>query len=100
MAIKYIDHILPGSKDEPVKEIYSQMKRDFGAIVEPFSLHSHIPDLLAGVWAACRETELIGIVPRKKKEVIASMVSQSNQCPYCVDAHSMMLNAMGEHKIS
>jgi AhpD family alkylhydroperoxidase len=45
---------------------------------------------------ACRETELVGQVPRCFKEAVAAAVSQLNQCPYCVDAHTIMLQAAGE----
>ena len=100
MAIKNITPVSPASADGIVAEVYAQIKRDFGAIVEPFSLHSPSPKLLAGVWTACRETELIGIVPRNMKEIIAAAVSTTNQCPYCVDAHTIMLDAVGEHKAS
>ena len=49
---------------------------------------------------ACRETELVGVVPRTLKEVVAASVSQLNQCSYCVDAHTIMLSAAGEGKIA
>ena len=100
MTIKHINSVSPATADGIVAEVYAQIKRDFGAVVEPFSLHSSLPGLLAGIWAACRETELTGIVPRNVKEIIATAVSQVNQCPYCVDAHIIMLNAIGEHKVA
>lgn len=100
MAIKYITTVSPTSAHGLVAELYTQIKRDFGAIVEPFSLHSLLPKLLAGVWIATRETELTGIVPRNTKEVIATAISIANKCPYCVDAHTIMLDAVGEHKAS
>jgi AhpD family alkylhydroperoxidase len=101
MSIKYIKATPHSHVDGVVKEIYSQIKHDFGAVVEPFLLHSSSPSVLGGVWAACRETELItGVVPRNVKELIASTISQMNWCPYCVDAHTIMLNAEGEHKVA
>jgi len=101
MSIKYIKPASRPPMDGFVKEIYSQIKHDFGAVVEPFSLHSPYPKVLGGVWAACRETELItDVVPCNAKELIASTVSQINQCPYCVDAHTIMLNAEGEHEVA
>jgi AhpD family alkylhydroperoxidase len=39
----------------------------------------------------------VGNVPRGFKEVVAATVSKLNQCPYCVDAHTIMLKATGEH---
>ena len=66
--------------------------------MEPFTLHSPIPKLLAGAWMAARESELAGNVRRDIKEAVAAAVSKINQCPYCVDAHSIMLRAAGKHK--
>jgi AhpD family alkylhydroperoxidase len=78
-------------------QTYHQIKRDFGALVEPFTLHAPAPRLLAGIWMATRETELVGIVRREIKEAVAATVSRLNQCPYCVDAHTMMLHAVSAH---
>jgi len=78
-------------------QTYPQIKRDFGALVEPFSLHAPAPRLLAGIWMATREIALVGIVRRVIKEAIAATVSQLNRCPYCVDAHTMMLHAISAH---
>ena len=47
---------------------------------------------------ACRESELVGNVPREMKETIAACISQLNQCPYCVDAHTILLTAKGDNK--
>ncbi len=49
---------------------------------------------------ACRETEVVGVVLRSLKEVVAASVSQLNKCAYCVDAHTIMLSAAGEGKIA
>jgi AhpD family alkylhydroperoxidase len=81
-------------------QTYHQIKRDFGALVEPFTLHASAPRLLAGIWMATRETELVGIVRREIKEAVAATVSRLNQCPYCVDTHTMMLHAVSAHGIA
>ena len=98
--IKYIQAIAPRYAEGLVKPVYAQIKRDFGKIVEPFLLHSPIPELLAGAWMVCRETELVGSVPRYIKEAAAVAVSQQNQCPYCIDAHTIMLCAENEKELS
>jgi AhpD family alkylhydroperoxidase len=98
MVIKYISPVKPNSANGLVAGVYAQVERDFGRVVEPFQLHSPLPKLLAGVWMVCRETEVVGIVPRATKEVVAATVSQLNNCPYCVDAHTIMLSAMGQGK--
>ncbi|HTY74040.1 MAG TPA: carboxymuconolactone decarboxylase family protein [Candidatus Nanoarchaeia archaeon] len=96
--IKYITAVKPSSASGLVRGVYAQVERDFGRVVEPFQLHSPLPELLAGAWMACRESELVGSVPRNLKEVVAACVSQLNNCSYCVDAHTIMLSAMGEGK--
>jgi AhpD family alkylhydroperoxidase len=93
MAIRYIKPVAPNSAEGLVARVYPQIKKEFGALVEPFTLHSPSPELLAGAWGACRESLLVGSVRRDIKEAVAATVSRINQCPYCVDAHTIMLNA-------
>lgn len=98
--IRYIAPVKPEDAAGLVASTYSQSRCDFGRIVEPFLLHSPLPELLAGVWSTCRETELVGNVPRSIKEAVAVAVSMQNRCPYCVDAHAIMLGAGGEGKLA
>ncbi len=93
MAIKYIQPVALKYSEGLVARVYPQIKNEFGALVEPFTLHSPSPELLAGAWSACRESLLAGSVRRDVKEAVAATVSRINQCPYCVDAHTIMLNA-------
>ena len=95
--IKYIQPVAAAKAGGLTARVYRQIKRDFGALVEPFTLHSPAPQLLAGVWMATRETELTGRVRRELKEAVAAAISQLNQCPYCQDAHTMMLHATAAH---
>ena len=95
--IKYIQPVTAAEANGLTAQVYAQIKRDFGALVEPFTLHAPSPPLLAGVWMAARETELAGEVRRDLKEAVAATVSRINQCPYCVDAHTMMLHATAAH---
>lgn len=63
-----------------------------GDVVEPISLHAILPDLLKGIWGILRETVIIeDHVSRKVKEAVGAAVSASNECPYCVDAHTIMI---------
>ena len=94
MTIKYIQPVASNSSEGLVARVYPQIKKEFGALVEPFTLHSPSPELLAGAWSACRESLLVGSVRREVKEAVAATVSRINQCPYCVDAHTIMLNAI------
>ena len=93
MAIRHIQPVAPNSVEGLVARVYAQIKKEFGALVEPFTLHSPSQELLAGAWSACRESLLVGNVRRDVKEAVAVTVSRINRCPYCVDAHTIMLNA-------
>ena len=93
MAIKYIKAVAPNSAEDLVARAYAQIKKEFGALVEPFTLQSPYPELMAGAWSACRESLIVGDVRRDVKEAVAATVSRINRCPYCVDAHTIMLNA-------
>ncbi|MGH3830800.1 MAG: carboxymuconolactone decarboxylase family protein [Pseudonocardiaceae bacterium] len=89
---------LPTPPDGLVAEVYRQIRRDFGALVEPMAVHAAVPTLLAAVWCVNRETLLVGRVRRELKEAVATVVSQLNRCPYCVDAHTIMLHAGSQHR--
>jgi AhpD family alkylhydroperoxidase len=91
--IRYIRPVRRPAPGSNVAAIYAQMKREFGILGEPLVLHSPLPDLLAGVWCSFREAILAGSKPRRVKEAVAVAVSRLNRCPYCVDAHSIMLRA-------
>lgn len=94
--VKYVSPVAPGSAEGLVAQVYVQMKRDFGVIPEPFTLHSPVPNLLAGVWSIARETLVAGHVRRGHKEVVATAVAEINRCPWCVDAHSIACYATRE----
>ena len=91
MTIRYININHHVGKESFSGKILAEIRREFGAKVEPFTLHLPVPELLAGMWMACRETLLAGDGRRDAKEIVALAVSTLNQCPYCVDAHSIML---------
>jgi len=61
---------------------------------------SAVPELLAATWALMRESLLAGDVSRVDRELVASAVSRANRCPFCVDAHVMLLHALGEHELA
>lgn len=97
---KYISPVRPSSSSGLVAEVYRQIKRDFGVLGEPLTLHSPQPRLLSGAWAVLRETVLVGRVPREHKEAVAAVISDLNRCPYCVDAHTTMLHSAGLHRLA
>ena len=101
MKIKYIDYIEPKKAVGLVADVYDQMKRDFGQVVEPIALHSIIPQLLASNWSVLRETNVVeDKVNRTIKDAIATAVSKINRCPWCVDAHTIMLIGLRSRKVA
>jgi AhpD family alkylhydroperoxidase len=96
-AIKYVQPVKPDSASGLLANIYTQIERDVGAALPPLALHSPAPEIFAGAWLLGRETWLAGHVRRDYKEAIIAAVSQTNTCPYCVDAHTMMLQGFSKH---
>ena len=62
MAIRHVQAVVPNAAEGLVARVYPQIKKEFGALVEPFTLHSPSPELLAGAWGACRESLLVGVL--------------------------------------
>ncbi len=96
--IRYVRPVSSRAARGLVKEIYGQIMGEFGTLGEPLTLHSPQPALLAGVWCSFRESLVAGLVPRALKEIAAVSISRLNQCPYCADAHSVMLRAAEGHE--
>jgi AhpD family alkylhydroperoxidase len=95
--VKYISPVPGAQAPAVVADIYRQVRLEFGVLGAPIVAHSPAPRLLGAVWAAARETILAGTVRREVKEAVAVAVSLSNDCPYCVDAHTVMLRATAAH---
>ena len=101
MIINYIDYITPSNAMGVIAEIYNHMKRDFGMVAEPVALHSIIPGLLASNWSVLRETNIVeDKIKRNVKDAVATAVSKINKCPWCVDAHSIMLIGLGSKNVA
>lgn len=96
-GFRQIKHVRAVTVEEAtglVAAVYFQLARDF-QILPPATVHSSLPELLAAVWCMLRETLLAGCVPRRFKEAVAFGVSMANDCPYCVQAHTVMLCGAG-----
>ena len=95
-TINYIEPVPYGSATGLTAELYRQMQADF-LPVPPLTLHSPVPQIMAGVWTILSETLHAGKVDRALKEAVAAAVSRTNECLYCVDVHTSMLHATSEH---
>ncbi len=93
---------LPGvSEEDPtgeVRELYQHFKRHFGrpdvpAILQCFATH---PPLLKHMMALSEELIFSeGRLGRRAKEMIATLISSRNNCPYCADSHGFFLRMHG-----
>jgi len=81
-------------------EVYRQLRHEFLGPVPTFQALSAVPELLAATWALMREALLAGDESRVDRELVASVVSRANRCRFCVDAHVMLLHALGEHELA
>ncbi|WNV84536.1 carboxymuconolactone decarboxylase family protein [Umezawaea sp. Da 62-37] len=76
--------------------VYQQVEGDFGLLAPPVALHAVAPTVMAACWLMLRESLIVtDRVDRGTKEAVATAVSLCNRCPYCVDVHSMTLEAWG-----
>jgi AhpD family alkylhydroperoxidase len=55
---------------------------------------------MAGVWSILRETLMAGKVDRSHKEAVAATVSKANECPFCVDVHTVLLRATSDDEVA
>ncbi|GID95127.1 carboxymuconolactone decarboxylase family protein [Amorphoplanes digitatis] len=81
-------------------QVYGQLRDEFLGPVPTFRALSAAPELLAATWALMREALLAGDVSRVERELVAAAVSRANRCRFCVDAHVMLLHALGEHGLA
>lgn len=98
-SVSHIRQVREADASELVVQVYRQMNREF-VLGPPLTVHSPIPEVLAGVWIASRESLIAGPADRIEREMIAAAVSRINACPYCVDVHSMMLDGAGRNDLA
>ncbi|MFK0246537.1 carboxymuconolactone decarboxylase family protein [Amycolatopsis azurea] len=98
-VLREVRHVRPvpfGRATGLVRDVYRQLERDFGMLAPPVALHSPSPPVLAAAWVMLRESLVAaGETSRADREVVASLVSQRNSCPYCVEVHGMALDSLG-----
>lgn len=93
--VRYVSPVRMSAATGLVADVYAQSERDFGLLAPPVALHSPAPDVLAAAWLMLRETLLVtGHVERGAKETVATEVSASNECLFCVTIHSGTLTGL------
>ncbi|WP_160050694.1 MULTISPECIES: carboxymuconolactone decarboxylase family protein [unclassified Nocardiopsis] len=94
---RYTTPVTPREATGPVAAAYTQIREEFLLADGPLMTLSRVPSLLVAVWALLREAELAGPASRADRELVAAAVSAANRCPFCVDAHTTLGHAAGEH---
>ncbi|MDA1362350.1 carboxymuconolactone decarboxylase family protein [Glycomyces luteolus] len=99
--IRYVAPVEARQADGLVAEVYSQAKRELGAVGAPFQMLSPAPELLASMWSLLRESLMVGgPEERLAKEVVATAIAVRNGCRFCTDAHTVLLHALGESALA
>ncbi|MDX3234696.1 carboxymuconolactone decarboxylase family protein [Streptomyces sp. ME03-5709C] len=98
MSIRHVAPVARKAATGLVARVYAQSAADFGQVA--FMMLSPVPDIHAAAWAVLREAELVGHAPRTDKEVVTVAVSQANECQFCIDAHTILIHATGEHRLA
>ncbi|WP_232248546.1 carboxymuconolactone decarboxylase family protein [Streptacidiphilus rugosus] len=76
------------------------MRAEFLLADGPLMSLSPAPELLTATWALLREAELAGRASRAAKEAAAGAVARANRCPFCVEAHALLVHGAGEHDLA
>ncbi|RJL30996.1 carboxymuconolactone decarboxylase family protein [Bailinhaonella thermotolerans] len=98
---RYVTPVDPARATGLVARVYAQIDRDFPTSRPPTMLTlSPAPRVLAAAWALLRESLFAGDAPRLGKEAVAGGVSLANRCPFCVDAHSMLVHGLGDRRLA
>ncbi len=78
-----------------VKGVYGEMKQTFGMVPSLFQAMAHNPEYLEAAWQKFKVVMSAGQLDRKTKEIIALAVSATNNCEYCIHAHTAGLRRLG-----
>lgn len=80
-----------------VKTIYDEVKKVLGVPFVPnlFKTMAVNPDLLEATWNQFKSVMGPGELTRREKELVALAVSATNNCKYCIHAHTAAVKAMG-----
>ena len=97
-TMRYVSAVKTRKASGLTKEVYDMIREDFfknGSLTS----RSKVPELMAAIWTAGRESMLVpDRVDRTTKDAISAVLSQINDCPYCEDMLISLVHAGGEHE--
>ena len=93
-TVRYVEEV--GASDK-IKEIYGEIKKMFRIPFVPnlFKAMANHPAYLETTWLRFKAIMGPGRLDPKTKQVIALAVSATNNCEYCINAHTAGLKRMG-----
>jgi AhpD family alkylhydroperoxidase len=96
-TVKHVEIVPNREATGTIRAVYDQARREIGMLPDAVTMFTAAaPELAATTWAPFRETLLsTGHASRAAKEALAATVSSLNKCPFCVDAHTIMLYGSG-----
>ena len=80
-----------------VKAVYEDIKKTFGIPIVPnlFKAMGSNADYLQATWNQFKSVMGPGELTRREKELVALAVSATNNCKYCIYAHTAALRGLG-----
>jgi len=97
-TMRYVRAISRRKATGLVARVYDMIEEDFfinGSLIS----RSKVPELMAGIWTAGRESILVDDhLDRTTKEAMNAVLSQVNACPYCGDMLISLVHASGKHE--
>lgn len=90
----WIQVIEEADANEALQQAYAKVKGDRGKAANILKIHSLLPDTMTGHLDFYMKIMFAdGSLSRKQRELIATVVSAANNCPYCINHHAEALNA-------
>jgi hypothetical protein len=97
-TMRYVQAVSRPKATGLVARVYDMIEEDFfinGSLIS----RSKVPELMAGIWTAGRESILVDDhLDRTTKEAMNAVLSQVNDCPYCGDMLISLVHASGRHE--
>jgi alkylhydroperoxidase family enzyme len=92
-TMRYVTSVPGDQATGLTKRVYDMIRDDF-FINGSLTSRSRVPELLAAIWTAGRETMLVDDhLDRTTKEAICAVLSEINACPYCGDMLISLVHA-------
>lgn len=89
-----IAHLDPATTNGPAKQLFDAVQAKLGAVPNLFRVLGNSPAALNG-FLSLNGTLASGTFPAKLREQIALTVAETNQCAYCLSAHTFIGGKLG-----